>query len=144
MTAMQEIVARASNRVFVGLPVCSYICSKAAFLVRADHPRSSGRNEHFLKLGIKFAIDVIKDKDYLRHYPKFLKGYVGDAARSIRFCLTAHSIVARYTSDSVKTVWSAADHLKPLVEERRRKAEEYGGEWPGKPVSTGIHAEIHL
>ena len=88
MTAMQEIVARASNRVFVGLPVCSYICNKIAFVIRADPLRLLGRNEHFLKLGIKFAIDVIKDKDYLRHYPKFLKGYVSGAtlARILSDC----------------------------------------------------------
>ncbi|KAH9914911.1 cytochrome P450 [Epithele typhae] len=55
--AMQKIVSRASNRVFVGLPVC--------------------RNEEFLDLAIKYTLDITSDRARMKKYPGFLKGVVG-------------------------------------------------------------------
>ncbi|KAI0774403.1 cytochrome P450 [Fomes fomentarius] len=54
---MQQIIARASNRAFVGLPVC--------------------RNQEFLDLAIAFTITVIKDRVIINLVPKPLKTLVG-------------------------------------------------------------------
>ncbi|KAH9849240.1 cytochrome P450 [Lenzites betulinus] len=54
--ALQHIVARASARVFVGLPLC--------------------HDEEYLDLAVQFAIDVMKDKDTLDNFPQSMKGFV--------------------------------------------------------------------
>ncbi|RPD62649.1 cytochrome P450 [Lentinus tigrinus ALCF2SS1-7] len=68
MQASQKIVARASNRVFVGLPLC--------------------HNDDYLELTIKFAIDIFKDVYVLGLAPGPLKFYVSRcfsaARRTIR------------------------------------------------------------
>ncbi len=69
---MQEIVARASNRAFVGLPVCT-----SSFLLLAQNfrglPVMTGRNQEFLDLAIAFTITVIKDRFIINLVPKPLK-----------------------------------------------------------------------
>ena len=60
----QKIIARASNRVFVGLPACAYTsdvissCMDIKTIAEAWH---AGRNQAYLDLAIKFAMDVMKD-----------------------------------------------------------------------------------
>ncbi|RDX42957.1 cytochrome P450 [Lentinus brumalis] len=53
MPTMQHIIARASNRAFVGLPLC--------------------RNEGFLELAVTFTRAVLKDRDMLSLVPRPLK-----------------------------------------------------------------------
>ncbi|KAI1793056.1 cytochrome P450 [Ganoderma leucocontextum] len=57
MTSMQKIVARASNRIFVGLPLC--------------------RNEEYLDLAIRFTMDVVKDQVVMTLIPYSLTKYIG-------------------------------------------------------------------
>ncbi|RPD64678.1 cytochrome P450 [Lentinus tigrinus ALCF2SS1-7] len=57
MPTMQHIVARASNRAFVGLPLC--------------------RNEGFLELAIMFTRAVVKDRNVMARVPRLLKPLVG-------------------------------------------------------------------
>ncbi|KAH9895714.1 cytochrome P450 [Cubamyces lactineus] len=68
MRAAREIVARASNRVFVGLPAC--------------------RNREYLDLAIGFTMDVTRDRATINMFPTFLKPLVGrivgNSARNIR------------------------------------------------------------
>ncbi|KAI1792290.1 cytochrome P450 [Ganoderma leucocontextum] len=64
MTTMQKIVARASNRVFVGLPLC--------------------RNEEFLALPLRFTLDVMKDMVVMSITPYFLKRLVGRLVSNAR------------------------------------------------------------
>ena len=60
----QKIIARASSRVFVGLPACAYTsdvissCMNIKTIAEAWH---AGRNQAYLDLAIKFAMDVMKD-----------------------------------------------------------------------------------
>ncbi|KAI8990629.1 cytochrome P450 [Trametes punicea] len=56
MSAMQQIIARASNRVFVGLPAC--------------------RNQEYLDLAISFTTDIVKDATVIRLSPGFLRPLV--------------------------------------------------------------------
>ncbi|PPR05227.1 hypothetical protein CVT24_010333 [Panaeolus cyanescens] len=53
LDTMMQVIARASNRVFVGLPLC--------------------RNPEFLKLGIDFTMQVVKAGAILRMLPKFIR-----------------------------------------------------------------------
>ncbi|KAI8990628.1 cytochrome P450 [Trametes punicea] len=62
--AMQQIIARASNRAFVGLPIC--------------------RNQEYLDLAISFAIDIVKDGTLLRLTPRFLKPLVARLSSRVR------------------------------------------------------------
>ncbi|KAI0714845.1 cytochrome P450 [Earliella scabrosa] len=57
MTTTQKIVARASNRVFVGLPVC--------------------RDKEYLDIAIKFTIDMIKDRTIITKLPLSMKILLG-------------------------------------------------------------------
>ncbi|KAM5541320.1 hypothetical protein V8D89_004874 [Ganoderma adspersum] len=56
LPVMQKIIARVSNRAFVGLPLC--------------------RNEEYLTLAVDFAIDFMKTIVVLRLFPRFLKPIV--------------------------------------------------------------------
>ncbi|KAJ3011693.1 hypothetical protein NUW54_g2086 [Trametes sanguinea] len=64
MPTMQQIIARASNRVFVGAPLC--------------------RNKEYLNLSIKFTIDIVKDKTLVKLAPSFLKPLVGMLSNHVR------------------------------------------------------------
>ncbi|KAK7051554.1 hypothetical protein VNI00_004533 [Paramarasmius palmivorus] len=58
-----KIVARASNRLFVGLPLC--------------------RNPEFLDLNIRFTIQVVVSAMFINVFPEFLKPYVGGILTSV-------------------------------------------------------------
>ncbi|KAH9897770.1 cytochrome P450 [Cubamyces lactineus] len=73
MPTMQQIVARASNRVFVGLPVC--------------------RDQEFLDLAVSFTIDIVKDKTLVKLAPRFLKPLVGRLSNHVRG--TLHKAIPR-------------------------------------------------
>ncbi|KAI1787002.1 cytochrome P450 [Ganoderma leucocontextum] len=64
MPAMQKIVARASNRAFVGLPLC--------------------RNEEYLALAVDFAVDLMKSALTLRLFPRFLKPIVAQFFNGVK------------------------------------------------------------
>ncbi|KAH9849220.1 cytochrome P450 [Lenzites betulinus] len=55
--AARDIVARASGRVFVGLPLC--------------------REKEYLKLSIDFTMSVVKDRATINFFPDYLKPIVG-------------------------------------------------------------------
>ncbi|TFK91861.1 cytochrome P450 [Polyporus arcularius HHB13444] len=96
MQASLKIVARASSRVFVGLPLC--------------------RNDDYLNLAIKFAVDLFKDLYILGLAPASLKFYA-----------------SRCFSAARKTIRQSMTHIQPLLDERRAKMDMYGDDYPGKP-----------
>ncbi|KAI0828878.1 cytochrome P450 [Trametes gibbosa] len=57
MDTMQQIIARASNRVFVGVPAC--------------------RDQEYLDVSISFTLDVVKDKTLVKFFPEVMKPWVG-------------------------------------------------------------------
>lgn len=67
MTAMQQIIARASNRVFVGLPVC--------------------RDQEYLDLSISFTIDIVKDKTIVKFFPEFMRSFIGRISSNVQSTL---------------------------------------------------------
>ena len=70
-TTMQKVVARASSRVFVGIPVCGCWCSLLAVL--SDMRILAGRNEDYLRLAIVYTVAVAADRDMMKYYPSFFK-----------------------------------------------------------------------
>ncbi|KAI0737381.1 cytochrome P450 [Daedaleopsis nitida] len=56
LSTMRKIVARASNRIFIGAPLC--------------------RNQEYLDLAISFAMDVVRDVNSFRHYPSLIRSFV--------------------------------------------------------------------
>ena len=76
MYTMHQIVARASNRVFVGVPLCK------PFAARVDYARwlmdvcFIGRNKEYLDMAIRFTRDVSSDRLVMNRVPRFLKPYV--------------------------------------------------------------------
>lgn len=72
MPTMQKIVARASNRVFVGTPLCAY-----PLLLRDPGVRrlmrGAGRKQDYLDLAIRFTMDVVKDRTILIFFPHILR-----------------------------------------------------------------------
>ena len=88
---MQKIVARASNRVFVGVPLCAYLSFAGIERVlrtpRAPLTVCLGRKQDYLDLAIRFTMDVVKDRTILIFFPHFLRPYV----RPDLLCLRLYS-----------------------------------------------------
>ena len=48
-------------------------------------------------------------------------------------------LAARYLTGAPKSVERAIRHLRPIIEERQRKIDEYGRDYPDKPVAKTFH-----
>ena len=74
---MRRIVARASNRAFVGLPLCTHLATApyTAYLGDVFNIGSCyvGRNEDFLGHAIGFTENLMKDAIPLRLVSPFVK-----------------------------------------------------------------------
>ncbi|KAG5651328.1 hypothetical protein H0H81_009081 [Sphagnurus paluster] len=97
MDTMMPIVCRASNRIFVGAPLC--------------------RDPDYMDINIKFTITVAKASAMLNLVPALLRPFVN------RFLTSVPADIDR-----------CIKHLEPIIEERRKNMEEYGKDYPGKPV----------
>ena len=63
-----KVVCRASNRIFVGLPLCTWLLSLDYYVLSF-----AGRNSEFVGLNVQFTLDVLKTAFILRVIPEFLK-----------------------------------------------------------------------
>ena len=68
-----KIVARTSNRVFVGPAKCMFTPLVPSQLLVLCIDGSLGRDDDYLKLVTDFAVNVIKKKDALDKIPEILK-----------------------------------------------------------------------
>ncbi|EIW87324.1 cytochrome P450 [Coniophora puteana RWD-64-598 SS2] len=75
------------------------------------------RNHEWRALNIKHAIDVIKGAVVINLFPRFMA-----------------PLVAKFMTNVTACVDQAYKHLGPIIEERFRAIEEYGPDYPGKPV----------
>ncbi|RDX42956.1 cytochrome P450 [Lentinus brumalis] len=64
LQATLNIVARTSNRVFVGLAMC--------------------RNQEYLDLAIRFTVDVVKDSFFIRFFPESMRASVGQYFSAVK------------------------------------------------------------
>ena len=134
-TAMREIVCRISNRVFVGLPLCTSLALLDDNFL--SFVSCSGRNADWIDLNSRFAIDVMKDATFLNMFPKALVPWV---SHDFQFCLglltnVVISLVARFVSSTARCIRQGMEHLDPIIKERLKCMDEYGTEWTNKPVS---------
>jgi hypothetical protein len=63
-----KVVCRASNRVFVGLPLCTWLLSLQYYVLSF-----AGRNPDYVDLNVQFTMDVIKTGFILRMVPAFFR-----------------------------------------------------------------------
>ena len=63
-----KVVSRASNRIFVGLPLCTWLLSLEYCVLSF-----AGRNSDYVDLNVQFTIDVMKTAVILRMVPEILK-----------------------------------------------------------------------
>ena len=78
MDTMMKVVCRASNRIFVGLPLCTCLSIISLFFFGEYCVLTSfaGRDSDFVDLNVNFTIDVIKTAFILQMVPPFLKPQV--------------------------------------------------------------------
>ena len=101
---MLNVVARVGNRMFVGLPTCSFL-----FFNLTDKSYI-GRNKEYLEYTIRHAIASAKVGMVIRWFPKILKGI---ASRLI--------VPDIYRGEKI-----TYKHLAPVIEERRKLQAEGG------------------
>ena len=100
---MSNVVARVGNRIFVGLPTCS-------FLFKFNLTDILGRNKEYVEYTIRHAIAAAKVGMIVRWFPKILKGI---AARIL--------LPDLYQGETI-----IYKHLEPIIKERRKLQAEGG------------------
>ncbi|SRR6266404_3943517 len=88
-----------------------------------------------MTLNLNYARNVIKSAMIIRMFPEPLKPYV---AISHHACVSLHRalfrIVARMLSNLPSKVRQETEFIRPMVEERFARMEEFGDDWEDKPV----------
>ncbi|KIJ50513.1 hypothetical protein M422DRAFT_27187 [Sphaerobolus stellatus SS14] len=95
--ALLQVIARMSNRTFVGVPLC--------------------RNPEYIGVNIRHTLDVGEGTRILPYFPEFLK-----------------PLAARYLTNAPRSIATVLKHLRPIIEERQKKLDEYGSDYPDKPL----------
>jgi hypothetical protein len=72
MNSMLKIVCRASNRFFVGLPLCTLV-KLGRRLSLMPIPFPTGRDPDYLDMSMTFTMDVMKTAIACNLAPKFLQ-----------------------------------------------------------------------
>ncbi|KAI0278605.1 cytochrome P450 [Russula aff. rugulosa BPL654] len=96
LDTLRRVVCRATNRIFVGAPLC--------------------RDRDYQTLNLNFAAKVVTSGLIIGMFPEPLK-----------------PIVLRMVSDLPSQIRREIEFIRPLVEERFAKMEEYGDDWDDKP-----------
>ncbi|KAI0277137.1 cytochrome P450 [Russula aff. rugulosa BPL654] len=96
LETIQRVICRATNRIFVGAPLC--------------------RDYGYQNLNLTYAVNVIKFGLIIGLFPRPLK-----------------PIVSRMLSNLPSQIRQEIEFIRPIVEERFAKMEEYGEDWDDKP-----------
>ena len=103
-----------------------------------------GRNLDYHKLNLTFAINVVKYGIIISFFPGPLKRcVVVPVYVPISLSLTHNSIVARMLSNLPSQIQQEIEFIRPMVEERFAKMEEFGDDWD-KPVCECILPGVFL
>lgn len=70
MHVVARVVFRASNRVFVGLPLCRCYFRHVDLIYLLFH---KGRNDVFMGINVQHALDVVNVANSIKPYPFFMK-----------------------------------------------------------------------
>lgn len=81
LSTMENLIARASSRVFVGAQLCKSCLPRIALVVYS-YMAKIGRDRDYLHLAVNFARDVSKARRFVGMFPPFLKPYVDHPSRS--------------------------------------------------------------
>ncbi|KAH9993110.1 cytochrome P450 [Russula vinacea] len=92
LETLQRVICRATNRIFVGVPLC--------------------RDYDYQTLNLTFAVNVVKFGLIISLFPKPLK-----------------PIVSRMLSNLPSQIRQEIEFIRPMVEERFAKMDEYGDDW---------------
>ncbi|TBU45343.1 cytochrome P450 [Dichomitus squalens] len=139
--AALKIVARTSNRVFVGSPLCEYgpkdshgasgqnwMIVQLCFDVRlgclmfttpgyfTELRPITGLSEDYNDTSAQFAVEIVKAGTALFLFPDILK-----------------PLAAPFVSKVKQTTKRALHHLRPIIQERRTAMHQQGKEWLDKP-----------
>ncbi|KAF7367733.1 hypothetical protein MSAN_00837200 [Mycena sanguinolenta] len=112
LPTMMAIVARVSNRLFVGLPLC--------------------RDKAYLANNVSYTVDVFRSANRITLIPPFLRPQVissHSAKTDVGFCRIFAPLITNKNKSNAKAV----EILGPLIEERLAKEAELGPDWPGRP-----------
>ncbi len=131
MATVQRIVARTSNRLFVGLPLCNYSCSTAHY---GSH-FILGRDPEYRQLNIDFTVNLILSGRLLHLLPKPLRSWeYTNSSQNWRMC--------RFFVYLTPIPWKinkAIRLLRPMIEERLKTERECGTDWEGRPVCLPVN-----
>ena len=117
------MICRATNRIFVGVPLC--------------------RDYDYQTLNLTFAINVMKYGLIIGLFPEPLKPCVVSSFR-LPFTEARFSIVSRMLSNLPSQIQQQIEFIRPMVEERFAKMEEYGDDWDDKPVCQTFKSGMSL
>ncbi|KAK0220338.1 cytochrome P450 [Armillaria fumosa] len=115
-TALQ-IICRASNRVFVGLPLLI----------------PQGRNREYIDLNINFTVNVTAYAHFLNLFPSFLKPLVHPISTYTAYADPQIRVLGSVFTPRRNATAKMEKFLGETVRERLRQDELHGKDWPGKP-----------
>ncbi|OBZ66897.1 Ent-kaurene oxidase [Grifola frondosa] len=122
LDTVMQIVCRTSNRIFVGLPKC--------------------RDPDYNALNVQCTIDVVKAATTINLFPDILNRTYPfqwrDDLRRLRVSLVAGRLFTKANASITRGV----RHLEGMILERYRAMEEFGDDWPDKPVLAERHAAV--
>jgi len=97
-----------------------------------------GRDREYQDLNLGFVFDVAISATIISWFPKPLKRCVVLLYPCFFVNETHFSIVSRTLSNLPSRIQQEIKFIKPVVEERFAKLEEYGKDWDDKPVCWTI------
>ena len=103
----------------------------------------SGRDYDYQTLNLTFAVNVVKFGLIIGLFPRPLKPCVVSSI-SVSVTETYFSIVSRMLSNLPSQIQQQIDFIRPMVEERFAKMEEYGDDWDDKPVCQTFKSGMSL
>jgi hypothetical protein len=115
------VVARASNRVLVGLPHC--------------------RDRAYLEEAVGYTKQFAEAMRAIARYPAFIKPCVSRGPLALALTHDACRLVAPFVSRLPDTIRRVADMFTPEIERRRKLLDLYGKQYPSQKVGrTSLHA----
>ena len=125
LETFMNIVCRASNRIFVGLPLC-----KSSILVfKSLSDMNPGRDPDFAALNVQFTTDVLQAAVLLRLFPPFLRPCVifvlgGGVYSGDKNAYAGFRLVNKLISNVPKRTQQSLKYLAPVLAARRKQSEE--------------------
>ena len=107
-----------------------------------------GRDYDYQTLNLTFAVNVVKFGLIIGMFPRPLKPcvvpFIQYPCQDPYYLLieTHFSIVSRMLSNLPSQIRQEIEFIRPIVEERFAKMEEYGEDWDDKPVCRTIVSEF--